>query len=100
MFTIKDNEDDDQAGGSTGEGKKKKPRREVAQAKAVFMEGIPNVKPVIDMEIATEVQKRIKSLTGFKTSGFPGCQPVSMDRANIQMLKNPYMVSWKADGTR
>jgi mRNA-capping enzyme len=64
------------------------------------MEGIPNVKPVTDMEITTEVQKRIKSLTGFKSSGFPGCQPVSMDRRNIQLLKNPYMVSWKADGTR
>jgi mRNA-capping enzyme len=99
MFTIKDNEDDDQAGGSTGD-KKKKPRREVAQTKAIFMEGIPNVKPVTDMEITTEVQKRIKSLTGFKSSGFPGCQPVSMDRRNIQLLKNPYMVSWKADGTR
>jgi mRNA-capping enzyme len=52
MFTIKDNEDDDQAGGSTGD-KKKKPRREAAQAKAKFMEGIPNVNLVIDMEIVS-----------------------------------------------
>jgi mRNA-capping enzyme len=99
MFTIKDNEGDSQAGGSTG-AKKKKPRREVAQAKAIFMEGIPKVNLVTDMEITTEVQNKIKNLTGFKSSGFPGCQPVSMDRRNIQLLKNPYKVSWKADGTR
>lgn len=99
MFAFEDNEEEDQAGGSTGETKKKK-RREVTQLKAAFMEGIPNVKPVADMELATDVQKRIKSLTGFKQSGFPGCQPVSMDRKNIVLLQKPYMVSWKADGTR
>lgn len=34
-------------------------------------------------------------------SGFPGAQPVSMDQQNIAFLKrNPYKVSWKADGTR
>lgn len=34
-------------------------------------------------------------------SGFPGAQPVSMDRQNINFLEhNPYKVSWKADGTR
>ena len=34
-------------------------------------------------------------------SGFPGSQPVSMDRKNLQLLKRkPYRVSWKADGTR
>jgi mRNA-capping enzyme len=97
MFTIKDNKGDDQASCSTN--KKKKPRREVAQDKAKFMEGIPNVKPT-EMDITAKVQSSIKSLTGFTSSGFPGCQPVSMDRRNIQLLKNPYMVSWKADGTR
>ncbi|XP_046645132.1 mRNA-capping enzyme-like isoform X2 [Daphnia pulicaria] len=45
-------DDDDQAGGSTGD-KKKKPRREAAQAKAKFMEGIPNVNLVTDMEIVS-----------------------------------------------
>ena len=34
-------------------------------------------------------------------NGFPGAQPVSMDRENMQNLaKMPYKVSWKADGTR
>jgi mRNA-capping enzyme len=99
MFAFEEIEDDDQAGGSTGDNKKKK-RREVTQLKAAFMDGIPNVKPVADMDVTIEVQKRIKSLTGFKQSGFPGCQPVSMDRKNITLLQKPYMVSWKADGTR
>lgn len=34
-------------------------------------------------------------------SGFPGAQPVSMDRQNLRFLEqSPYKVSWKADGTR
>jgi mRNA-capping enzyme len=33
--------------------------------------------------------------------GFPGSQPVSMDIRNYQtIVQSPYMVSWKADGTR
>ncbi|EFX79220.1 hypothetical protein DAPPUDRAFT_128585 [Daphnia pulex] len=96
---VDDNEDDDQPGCSTV-ATKKKPRREVAQDKAKFMEGILKVNLVTDMEITSRVQNRIKDLTGLKSSGFPGCQPVSMDRRNIQLLKNPYKVSWKADGTR
>ncbi|CDW52813.1 mRNA capping enzyme [Trichuris trichiura] len=32
---------------------------------------------------------------------FPGSQPISLDRDNINLLQmHPYMVSWKADGTR
>ena len=39
-------------------------------------------------------------LTGAR-SGFPGAQPVSMDRRNLRFLEQkPYKVSWKADGTR
>jgi len=34
-------------------------------------------------------------------TGFPGSQPVSMDMNNLRYLaEKPYMVSWKADGTR
>ncbi len=33
--------------------------------------------------------------------GFPGSQPVSMDITNYEtIVQSPYMVSWKADGTR
>jgi len=92
-------EAENQAGTSNGEPVVKK-RREMIQLKAKFMEGVPNVKAVVDMELTSSIQNRIKSLTGFPSSGFPGCQPVSMDRKNISLLENPYMVSWKADGTR
>ena len=64
------------------------------------MEGIPRVHPVTDWEIILRVHERIKSLTGFENAGFPGSQPVSIDQRSITMLQNPYMVSWKADGTR
>ena len=34
-------------------------------------------------------------------SGFPGCQPISMDKQNLLLIGDrPYKVSWKADGTR
>lgn len=37
----------------------------------------------------------------FRKNGFPGAQPVSMDRDNMNYLKHKvYKVSWKADGTR
>eukprot|EP00088_Acartia_fossae_P066623 TRINITY_DN8270_c0_g1_i2.p1 TRINITY_DN8270_c0_g1~~TRINITY_DN8270_c0_g1_i2.p1 ORF type:complete len:372 (-),score=51.81 TRINITY_DN8270_c0_g1_i2:117-1148(-) len=37
----------------------------------------------------------------WKKGGFPGCQPVSMDKQNLTCLGvTPYKVSWKADGTR
>ena len=33
--------------------------------------------------------------------GFPGSQPISMDRTNYEtIVQSPYMVSWKADGIR
>lgn len=35
------------------------------------------------------------------SDGFPGSQPVSMDQTNyMTIVHTPYMVSWKADGTR
>lgn len=37
----------------------------------------------------------------FDSKGFPGSQPVSMDKNNLSHIAtDPYMVSWKADGTR
>ena len=92
--------DNAEASTSNGEPHQKKRRKENVQMKATFMEGIPNVKPAMDMEVVKKVQHRIQQLCGFKSSGFPGCQPVSMDRKNTQFLEKPYMVSWKADGTR
>ena len=65
-----------------------------------FMEGIPNVSAVLDAGVVKRVRQRAKELCGFRSSGFSGCQPVSMDRKNMHLLEKPYMVSWKADGTR
>ena len=46
------------------------------------------------------IQKKVQRAVGW-SKGFPGAQPVSMDRKNIGFLaEKPYMVSWKADGTR
>ncbi|VDK53935.1 unnamed protein product [Anisakis simplex] len=47
----------------------------------------------------------IREMCGAKRDGFPGSQPVSMERSperdNLKFLaENPYMVSWKADGVR
>lgn len=40
-------------------------------------------------------------MCSWDNNGFPGCQPVSMDQTNLQLLHTkPYRVSWKADGTR
>jgi len=95
-------DDEEALGGSTmkGEPHYKKRRTENVHMKATFMKGIPNVRPAMDIELVTEVQHRIKELCGFQSSGFPGCQPVSMNPTNLQFLRKPYVVSWKADGTR
>ena len=46
------------------------------------------------------IQRKVQRAVGW-SKGFPGAQPVSMDRKNIGFLaEKPYMVSWKADGTR
>ena len=48
-------------------------------------------------ERAVQVQRACEWSKG----GFPGSQPVSMDRQNLALLaEKPYKVSWKADGTR
>jgi len=40
-----------------------------------FMESVPKVQLVTDSNIVTEVQKKIKKLTGFNCCWFPGQQP-------------------------
>ena len=67
----------------------------------VFMEGVPGVFAVTEQPLLGQVQRRFSELCGFRKKGFPGAQPVSMDRENIEFLRRePYKVSWKADGTR
>lgn len=65
------------------------------------MEGVPGVSPVYDSRILQDVQTKCQEMCGWKGTGFPGSQPVSMDLNNIRLLQaKRYKVSWKADGTR
>ncbi|CAL4067552.1 unnamed protein product, partial [Meganyctiphanes norvegica] len=89
------NFDDD---GNDGKGKR---RKEKNKKDPVFMEGVPGVTPVTEQPKLGQVQSQIQDILGWKSGGFPGCQPISMDLQNINLLgSKPYKVSWKADGTR
>lgn len=47
------------------------------------------------------IRETAASYLKWKVNDFPGAQPVSMTRKNIENLqKYPYQVSWKADGVR
>jgi len=69
-----------------------------------FYEGITDVHLVRDQALKYRIYGHCCHLLKYETrSGiaFPGAQPVSMDRENLQLLAaNRYMVSWKADGNR
>ncbi|XP_054281845.1 mRNA-capping enzyme-like [Macrosteles quadrilineatus] len=86
---------------SSGGSKNKRRRREMNNKNPVFMEGVPGVRPVQDQPRLGNIQTVVQEMCNWQKSGFPGCQPVSMDLSNIKLLqKMPYKVSWKADGTR
>jgi len=92
-----DSESSDSSGGSNN----KKKRRELNNKHPVFMEGVPGVHAVLDQPRLSKIQATVQEMCSWQRSGFPGCQPVSMDLQNIRLLqKMPYRVSWKADGTR
>lgn len=89
------------AGPSTDQPPRKKKRRERFNPNATFMAGVPGVKLIGEQPRLGELQQKVQTMCGWESSGFPGCQPVSMDMQNIQFLsQKPYRVSWKADGTR
>ncbi|TRY71531.1 hypothetical protein TCAL_09599 [Tigriopus californicus] len=86
------------AGGSSGSSSR---RRESNKKNPTFMAGISNVHPVKQQPLLGEIQKKFQYLCKWRSNGFPGSQPVSMDRVNVRNLEEmPYKVSWKADGTR
>ncbi|KAL1457931.1 hypothetical protein WDU94_008111 [Cyamophila willieti] len=67
----------------------------------IFMAGVSGVKALYNEDKVLQLQNEIKELCNYDRWGFPGSQPVSMDRTNIHYLaQKKYMVSWKADGTR
>ncbi|WKY11709.1 hypothetical protein Q1695_003352 [Nippostrongylus brasiliensis] len=71
-----------------------------------FMDGlVRGVELVEDPLKKKMLQGKVKELVGAKRDGFPGLQPVSLERSrdhdNLKLLaQRPYMVSWKADGMR
>lgn len=84
----------------TGQSKKKKERLKLG---AVFLEGVSvkGVSQVTAQPKLGEIQRKCQQFSEWDKSGFPGAQPVSMDRRNIRLVEqNGYKVSWKADGTR
>nr|XP_019953048.1 PREDICTED: mRNA-capping enzyme-like [Paralichthys olivaceus] len=84
----------------SGPGKRKKERLKLG---AVFLEGITvrGVTQITTQPKLGEIQRMCQEMSEWDRSGFPGAQPVSMDRQNLRFLEqNPYKVSWKADGTR
>ncbi|XP_014209995.1 mRNA-capping enzyme [Copidosoma floridanum] len=79
----------------------KKRRTENFNKNPVFMAGIPGVKPILDFQKAHVIQRRVQVICEWKSTGFPGSQPVTLDFDNLRLLhEKPYKVSWKADGTR
>ncbi|XP_025061047.1 mRNA-capping enzyme isoform X4 [Alligator sinensis] len=100
-------EDDGKSGGQESEpgssSSFSKRRKERLKLGAVFLEGVPvkYVTQVTTQPKLGEMQHKCQQFCGWGGSGFPGAQPVSMDKQNIKALEQkPYKVSWKADGTR
>lgn len=87
-------------GSSSSNPKRRKERLKVG---AIFLEGM-QVKGVTQLTIEPklgEIQRKCQQYCGWERSGFPGAQPVSMDKQNIRFVdEKPYKVSWKADGAR
>lgn len=79
----------------------KRRRKEFYKKNPVFMPGVSGVTPITDRKKLGGIQRRVQEICSWKSTGFPGSQPVSMDLENIRLLhEKPYRVSWKADGTR
>lgn len=85
-----------------GERSAKVRRIEMVNPNATFMEGIDRgIELWTDQAKVSELHRMVQVQCHWTAGGFPGSQPVSMDRSNINLLRTkPYRVSWKADGTR
>ncbi|XP_029352749.1 mRNA-capping enzyme isoform X2 [Echeneis naucrates] len=92
-----------ESGPSSSGSASSKRKKEKLKLGAVFLEGITvrGVTQVITQPKLGEIQRMCQEMAEWDRSGFPGAQPVSMDRQNLRFLEqHPYKVSWKADGTR
>lgn len=55
------------------------------------MEGVQGVHPFTEEPKASQLQYKVQIMCNWKSKGFPGSQPVSMDRENIKLLQEkPY----------
>ncbi|CAF0720102.1 unnamed protein product [Rotaria sp. Silwood1] len=80
-----------------------KPHKEFRQENSnhVFAVDLINVKPVCSQSIVDNIRLKCQQMCAWDRKSFPGSQPISMDYTNYQTIfLSPYMVSWKADGTR
>lgn len=105
QYDDTDGNDDAVDEGSSSSGKpppaKRSKRSEFNKVNATFMSGVSGVIHVSDQPRLNNLQKLVQEMCEWNSTGFPGCQPVSMDRENLKFLHSkPYRVSWKADGTR
>lgn len=69
----------------------------------LFMDGLyTDVDHIHDQLKAEVLRARVRDLCGYnRNEHFPGLQPVSLSRENLPFLhREPYLVSWKADGMR
>lgn len=65
------------------------------------LENIDKTILITDQHKIRSLQSVCSSLCHFNPKKFPGCQPVSMTRENMNLIiKEEYLVSWKADGNR
>ncbi|KAM9840634.1 mRNA-capping enzyme isoform 2-T2 [Aulostomus maculatus] len=109
-FDDKDGELDDdgnvvgqESGPSSSGSAPGKRKKEKLKLGAVFLEGVAvkGVTQVTTQPKLGEIQRMCQEMAEWDKSGFPGAQPVSMDRQNLHFLRQQrYKVSWKADGTR
>ncbi|XP_070533802.1 mRNA-capping enzyme-like isoform X2 [Ptychodera flava] len=98
-----DREDDDgnSEDGTDPDGKRKRRRQEFSKQNAKFMEGVEGVEQFHTQPKLIQLQRKCQDMCRWQKNGFPGSQPVSMDRQNIKFIHlKPYKVSWKADGVR
>ncbi|KAM4694089.1 mRNA-capping enzyme [Discoglossus pictus] len=78
-------------------------KKERLKLGAIFLEGlsVKHVTQITTQPKLGEAQRKCQQFCSWEGSGFPGAQPVSMDRKNIKFMEQKsYKVSWKADGTR
>lgn len=67
------------------------PKRSKNKKEPKFMEGVRNVHPFTEEPKASGLQRKVHIMCNWRSKGFPGSQPVSMDRENINLLSlKPY----------